>query len=292
MHGAAYRKQALECHPDKAGAAIADDSTKRAIEAKFREIQEAYDVLSDPARRREYDSVDDFDDSLPIDCAPADFFKASLVSYRCTRFLPSLSYVQNERSAVLDKWSWCKLHSRLARAHDRAVEHKSARRCLPRHSGETPGGPSPSLCQRWAMTARPMQPQTPSTTSGSPSEAGGSSPTRMRRMWSRLRAEKSAGGPAITCRKLPLPWAVLQGHRPSLAEEVQDGVHLTYRISAALPVWHRLVCQCIGGEHLYAGMAFWTFAPAMHCWRCQEICGTGSTMTAFPLIRHGFCCYF
>lgn len=32
-------------------------------------------VLSDPAKRREYDSIDEFDDSLPTDCAVADFFK-------------------------------------------------------------------------------------------------------------------------------------------------------------------------------------------------------------------------
>lgn len=32
-------------------------------------------MLSDLAKRREYDSTDDFDDSLPMDCAAADFFK-------------------------------------------------------------------------------------------------------------------------------------------------------------------------------------------------------------------------
>lgn len=32
-------------------------------------------MLSDPAKRREYDSTDEFDDTLPLDCKPADFFK-------------------------------------------------------------------------------------------------------------------------------------------------------------------------------------------------------------------------
>jgi hypothetical protein len=39
------------------------------------QVQEAYDTLSDPAKRREYDSTDEFDDTLPLDCKPADFFK-------------------------------------------------------------------------------------------------------------------------------------------------------------------------------------------------------------------------
>jgi len=36
-------------------------------------------TLSDPAKRREYDSIDEFDDSLPSECATADFFKVSVL---------------------------------------------------------------------------------------------------------------------------------------------------------------------------------------------------------------------
>lgn len=50
---------------------------KERIEERFRRIQDAYETLSNAAKRREYDSTDEFDDSLPTDCDPADFFKAS-----------------------------------------------------------------------------------------------------------------------------------------------------------------------------------------------------------------------
>lgn len=46
----AYRKQAVEWHPDKHG-----DEAKEAAEKRFKEINEAYQVLSDPEKRSAYD---------------------------------------------------------------------------------------------------------------------------------------------------------------------------------------------------------------------------------------------
>ncbi len=69
---AAYKKKALLHHPDKAG----ESGTE-----KFKAIQEAFDVLADPTKRREFDSTDDFDDTLPVDCAPQDFFKVRHTSH-------------------------------------------------------------------------------------------------------------------------------------------------------------------------------------------------------------------
>lgn len=39
------------------------------------QIQEAFEHLSDAQKRREFDSVDEFDDSLPESCASEDFFR-------------------------------------------------------------------------------------------------------------------------------------------------------------------------------------------------------------------------
>eukprot|EP01084_Bolivina_argentea_P168929 292854_1 len=50
----AYRKAALTCHPDKAVGK--SDAEKEKAEARFKDVSEAYEVLSDPTKKQRYDS--------------------------------------------------------------------------------------------------------------------------------------------------------------------------------------------------------------------------------------------
>ncbi|KAG5452210.1 DnaJ sub C member 7 [Clonorchis sinensis] len=50
----AYKKLALQHHPDRH--THADDATRQEQEQKFKEVGEAYSVLSDPQKRQQYDS--------------------------------------------------------------------------------------------------------------------------------------------------------------------------------------------------------------------------------------------
>lgn len=53
----AYRKQALKFHPDRAKSN--DEKVKKQNESKFRDVSEAYEVLSDENKKQRYDSGED-----------------------------------------------------------------------------------------------------------------------------------------------------------------------------------------------------------------------------------------
>merc|ERR1712025_834696 len=57
---AAYRKVSLLCHPDKA-----KPKERAYYETRFKAIQKAYEHLTDPVKKRNYDSSLDFDDHIP-----------------------------------------------------------------------------------------------------------------------------------------------------------------------------------------------------------------------------------
>jgi len=60
-----YRKLALQHHPDKQGDVEDKSGGLSEKDHHFIRIQEAYEVLSDNAKRRQYDSTLDFDDGVP-----------------------------------------------------------------------------------------------------------------------------------------------------------------------------------------------------------------------------------
>lgn len=63
-----YRKMALQHHPDKQAESPDAGPKSDGLTNKdqlFIKIQEAYEVLSDPSKRRQYDSTLDFDDDVP-----------------------------------------------------------------------------------------------------------------------------------------------------------------------------------------------------------------------------------
>jgi DnaJ family protein C protein 2 len=57
----AYRKQVLIHHPDKKGGEIAEEDA----DEMFKSLTRAHDTLSDPRKRRDFDSQEPFDDSIP-----------------------------------------------------------------------------------------------------------------------------------------------------------------------------------------------------------------------------------
>lgn len=66
-----YRKLALKYHPDK----NQDKSDKQEIEEKFKEISRAYEVLSNPEKRKRYDMTGDVNDNAQGGINPEDIFR-------------------------------------------------------------------------------------------------------------------------------------------------------------------------------------------------------------------------
>lgn len=60
----AYRKLALELHPDKVQG---DEKEKEKAEARFKDVGEAYAVLSDPQKRERFDQGLDVETGMPMD---------------------------------------------------------------------------------------------------------------------------------------------------------------------------------------------------------------------------------
>ncbi|CAO2823214.1 unnamed protein product [Amaranthus hypochondriacus] len=73
--GLAFHAAALRLAGYSEETEAAKQVKKEEIENHFKAIQEAYEVLIDPLKRRIYDSTDEFDDEIPTDCAPQDFYK-------------------------------------------------------------------------------------------------------------------------------------------------------------------------------------------------------------------------
>lgn len=69
----AYRKRALLHHPDRHSSAPEEE--KRDQEKKFKELGEAYNVLSDPKKRTRYDNGYD-DDGSGIEIDPTNIFNS------------------------------------------------------------------------------------------------------------------------------------------------------------------------------------------------------------------------
>ncbi|XP_050675516.1 dnaJ homolog subfamily C member 7 [Leptidea sinapis] len=85
----AYRKRALVHHPDRH--ASASDSDRREQEKRFKEVGEAYGVLSDPKKRARYDHGQDLDgDSSGVDIDPnvvfQSFFRGSGFDFQGTPY--------------------------------------------------------------------------------------------------------------------------------------------------------------------------------------------------------------
>ena len=74
----AYRKKAIEFHPDKQVGK--SDAEKKEAEEKFKEVAEAYQILSDAEKRQRYDRFGTVDDNFGSGFNPSDIFSSFMRS--------------------------------------------------------------------------------------------------------------------------------------------------------------------------------------------------------------------
>lgn len=148
----AYRKAALEHHPDKKRAQSAGDLGKlQENEDKFKAIQDAYETLSDPSKRREFDSLDPFDDSLPTELQasdPDEYFKHFGAAFKrnskwsVRKPVPDLGTMESDDSSIDDFYSfWFSFKSWREFPHPdeedvELAEGRDERRWIERHNAK------------------------------------------------------------------------------------------------------------------------------------------------------------
>ena len=123
---AAYRRLAVKYHPDTAKG----DPAKAA--EKFREVQEAYDVLSDPESRSEYDATGRY--TRVAAAAPVDEAEAQLTAIfvdlmdRCTETdMEMTDPMEVVRANVRRSLGQLKEEARRAREHAASLERRAVR---------------------------------------------------------------------------------------------------------------------------------------------------------------------
>ena len=80
-----FKIRSLLLHPDKCGIAQASEEDKEKLEARFKNLQTAFEVLTDPKRRREYDSVDAPKAKLPtakLNDDGSNFFEKAIPAFK------------------------------------------------------------------------------------------------------------------------------------------------------------------------------------------------------------------